>query len=105
MVGKKTRLIFHLSYPRGSGKSVNENTPEELSKVKYKDFEMAVRLVLELGKNCALGKSDLSAAFRHFAIAKKFWCLLVMKERDPVTKRWKDFVDKCMPFGASISCA
>ena len=35
--GKKTRLIFHLSYPRNTGKSVNANTPERLKKVKYCD--------------------------------------------------------------------
>ena len=27
--GKDVRLIFHLSYPRNSGKSVNENIPKE----------------------------------------------------------------------------
>ena len=28
-----------------------------------------------------------------------------MKAKDPITKDWKFFVDKCLPFGASISCA
>ena len=28
-----------------------------------------------------------------------------MKVRDPITKIWKFFVDKCLPFGSSISCA
>ena len=28
-----------------------------------------------------------------------------MKARDPVTQQWLFFVDKCLPFGASISCA
>ena len=28
-----------------------------------------------------------------------------MKARDPITKIWKFFVDKCLPFGSSISCA
>ena len=31
--GKDTRLIFHLSYPRGKGSSVNANTPLDLCKV------------------------------------------------------------------------
>ena len=31
--GKSTRLIFHLSYPRGKGTSVNANTPKEMCKV------------------------------------------------------------------------
>ena len=28
-----------------------------------------------------------------------------MKARDPMTKAWKYFVDKCLPFGSLISCA
>ena len=32
--GKNTRLIFHLSYPRGKGTSVNANTPAEMCSVK-----------------------------------------------------------------------
>ena len=28
-----------------------------------------------------------------------------MRARNPVTKEWMFFVDKCLPFGASISCA
>ena len=28
-----------------------------------------------------------------------------MKARHPVTKKWFFFVDKCLPFGLSISCA
>ena len=28
-----------------------------------------------------------------------------MKAEDPKTGEWKYFVDKCLPFGASISCA
>ena len=27
-----------------------------------------------------------------------------MKGKDPKTRQWKYFVDKCLPFGASISC-
>ena len=45
--GKDVRLIFHLSYPRnpksGLKESLNANTPEHLSSVKYKDFDQVVR--------------------------------------------------------------
>ena len=45
--GKATRLIFHLSYPRGNEKiSVNANTPEEICKVNYPDFNEAVQLCI-----------------------------------------------------------
>ena len=47
--GKATRLIFHLSYPRGSGLSVNENTPKSKTKVVYPEFDDAVRLLNRLG--------------------------------------------------------
>ena len=105
--GTKTRLIFHLSYPRGGEppRSVNANTPEHLSAVKYTEFEEAVRLCLAAGVDCKAAKSDLSSAFRHLCIAPQFWKYLVMKAQHPVTGVWYFFIDKCMPFGASISCA
>ena len=103
--GTKTRLIFHLSYPRNSNRSVNYNTPDELAKVQYKNFTDAVKLCLKEGKGCFAGKSDLTSAFQHLAIKKKFWKFLVMKAQHPVSNQYFYFVDKCMPFGAAISCA
>ena len=116
--GTKTRLIFHLSYPKKkkfkneqgiwettSSPSVNSNTPECLTKVSYPDFDEAVKLCLKAGKNCHAGKSDLSSAFRHLCIARRFWRYLVMKAKNPLDKKWYFFFDKCLPFGASISCA
>ena len=48
--GKKTRLIFHLSYPREEDStSINANTPEQLTKVSYKDFDEAVKLCIKEG--------------------------------------------------------
>ena len=103
--GKKTRLIFHLSYPRDQGTSVNANTPSELCSVQYKNFEEAVRLCLRVGKACFAGKSDFSSAFRHLPINKHFWRYLVMKAKNPRTRKWCFFVDKCLLFGLSCSCA
>ena len=84
--GKKTRLIFHLSYPRDSGKSVNENTPQELCSVQYPAFDEAVKLCLKAGRGCSAGKSDLTSAFRHLGIRKQDWKFLVMKAKKP--RRW-----------------
>ena len=96
--GKKTRLIFHLSHPKKGTTSVNHNTPEELSTVKYKDFDEAVRLCLRLWKKkefennkefgermfkLMAGKSDLSNAFRNLPINPFFWKFLVMKAQSP----------------------
>ena len=105
--GKKTRLIFHLSHPRDTTKgiSINGNTPEHMTKVQYKEFEDAVKLCIKEGKGCHIGKSDMTSAFRHFAISKKFWKFLIMKAQNPLDGKWYYFVDKCMPFGASISCS
>ena len=36
---------------------------------------------------------------------KDQWYLLVMKAKHPITGRVCYFVDKCLPFGSSISCA
>ena len=105
--GTKTRLIFHLSYPRNpkKGFSVNASTPTELTSVKYPSFDDAVRLCIKCGLKCKVAKSDMSSAFRHFGINKKFWKFLVMKAFHPETNKVYYFIDKCMPFGAAISCA
>ena len=105
--GKKTRLIFHLSHPRDQEKgiSVNGATPEEMKKVKYKEFDDAIRLCIIEGIGCAVAKSDLSAAFRHLPIKPEHWKFLVMKAKNPVDQQWYYFIDKCLPFGAAISCA
>ena len=107
--GTKTRLIFHLSHPRcpKSKKklSVNANIPKEMTSVKYADFTDAVILCMKCGKGCFAGKSDMTSAFRHLCIAKKFWKYLVLKAKHPISGVWFYFVDKCLPFGAAISCA
>ena len=102
--GLKTSLIFHLSYPR-DGDSVNSGIPHEECTVKYLDFDDAVKLCLQEGAGCSIGKSDMSSAFRHVPMAKCQWWLLVMKPEHPSTKKVYYFVDKCLPFGSSISCA
>ena len=102
--GKKTRLIFHLSYPR-NGDSVNSGILEDMCSVKYPDFMEAVELYLQAGKGCFCAKSDMSMAFRNVPMNKASWCWLVLKATHPITQKVYYFVDKCLPFGASISCA
>ena len=102
--GTKTRLIFHLSYPRG-GESVNAGISKEVCAVKYPDFEEAVKLCLQEGRGCYVAKSDMSSAFRHVPMRPDQWFLLVMKAVHPSTGQVFYFVDKCLPFGSSISCA
>ena len=102
--GTNHRLIFHLSYPR-SGDSINSGTPREICKVKYCEFDDAIKRCLEEGVGCFISRSDFSAAFRNLGIKKEHWPLLVMKARCPLDQKWYFFVDKCLPFGASISCS
>ena len=103
--GNDTRLIFHLSYPRGKGISVNENKPENKCSVKYPDFNEAIQLCLKAGKGCHVAKSDMKSAFRNLGIKMEHWKFLVMKAKSPIDGKMYYFVDKCLPFGASISCS
>ena len=60
---------------------------------------------MEAGEACFCAKLDMSMAFRNVPMDKKSWCYLVLKATHPRTGKVYYFVDKCMPFGASISCA
>ena len=102
--GTKTRLIFHLSHPK-KGDSVNSGIPEEMCSVEYPDFMDALKICIKAGKGCSCAKSDMSMAFRNVPMDKESWRYLVLKCEHPVTGKVYYFVDKCLPFGASISCA
>ena len=113
----KTRLIFHLSYDfkLKDGKtsySINHHTPKEFCTVKYKDLDFAIQASLYLKNNIgnafqglAYSKTDVISAFRILPIRPEQRYLLIIKAYDPTTGQVWYFVDKCLPFGASISCA
>ena len=104
--GKKTRLIFHLLYPRGTCTSVNDGIPEEKCSVKYPEFEHAVHMCTSLDSELIyIGKSDMSMAFRHMPLSPLDYSILVLKCEHPKTKKIWWFLDKCLPFRSSISCA
>ena len=73
--------------------------------VTYPDFSKAIELCRRAGKGCKLSKSDMRAAFRNLGILRRQWKFLVMKAQSPIDHKWYYFVDKCLPFEASISCA
>ena len=103
--GKDTRLIFHLSFPRkGSVQSVNAQTPKKCCEVKYADFAEAIRMCIKAGKSCKIGKSDMQSAFRNLGIRPELFKILIIKAVSPFDGRTYWFVDKCLPFGHSISC-
>ena len=107
--GNQARLIFHLSYDFDRFKSINHYIPREWCTVKYNDLDHAIRTclrLLELDPEAVLwfGISDLKCPFHLVPLSPKFWPLLTMWVRNAVTKEWNYFIDKCLPFGASISC-
>ena len=84
---------------------MNSGIPKSKTSVRYPDFEEAIKLCLQEGVACSIAKSDMSSAFRHVPLKKDQWFLMVMKATHPITKEVWYFVDKCLPFGSSISCA
>ena len=110
--GGKTRLIFHLSFDfeDTGNRSVNHHTPDHLCTVKYNDLDMAIKQCIQVVKETGLtqlfySKSDCSSAFRLLPVKISQRCWLLMKMKHPVTKVIYFFIEKCLPFGASISCA
>ena len=87
---KKTRLIFHLSYPK-TGNSVNSGIPKIKTSVKYPDFMEAVRLCMGTGHFANCTKSDMSMAFHNVPLAPSMWSLLVIKVAHPITERFGIF--------------
>ena len=52
-----------------------------------------------------LGKTDLVSAFRMLPTHPDQWFLLILKAENPISGEIAYFVDKCLSFGLSISCA
>ena len=126
----KTRLIFHLSYDfpgQSQGKSVNHHTLKDQCTVHYPDIDFAVKQYLRLheqgeqrednkarsGRSVQdyrptvvyAGRSDIQSAFRVVPLKRESWPWLIMMAEDPKMGKIKFFVDKCLPFGTSISCS
>ena len=99
--GGQSHLIFHLSYDfKGGGLSINHYIPQEICTVKYNDLDHAVKACLKLlqqDKNRSIwfGIVDIKSAFHLIPLSEKYWKLLVMKARSPMTGQWKYFIDEC----------
>ena len=60
----------------------------------------------ELGiETLVFAKSDLKSAFHILGILPGHRCFLVMMAKHPLTGKTYFFVDKCLRFGATISCS
>ena len=103
--GTKTRLIFHLSYPKHDNTSVNARIPKHYCSVAYPDFDQAVKLCVLAGKNAKMGRSDMSMAFRQDPLRVEQFNLMILKATHPKTGVTYFFADKALPFGCAESCA
>ena len=108
--GNQTRLIFHLSYDFKEFKSVNFYTPAEICSVQYRDLDFTIKHALHYlqidPQTCLwFAKSDMKSAFRMLLLSHASYWVLVMKAINPETNKTCYFIDKCLPFGSSISCS
>ena len=110
----QTRLIFHLSYDFGESweqRSFNYHTPDKMCSISYNDLDHAVANCLRILKQnpgiqiLYFAKTDLTSAFRQILGHPSFYKWLCMKATNPEDGQTYYFVDKCLLFGASISCA
>lgn len=91
------RLIHHLSYPEGL--SINDFIPPEACTVQYTSFDQTVDMIQKLGNDAFMAKFDIKSAFRLLPVIPADFPLLGMSFQDQF------YIDKCLPFGCSISCA
>ena len=117
-LGGQTRMIFHLLYDfdGNENQSLNYYTPKELCTVKYNDLDMAmrycIRMLEDLGVNPGnekhplwFSKTNLKSAFHLLLVKRTQWKWLIFKVKHPIDGNFCYFIDKCVPFGASHSCA
>ena len=91
------RVIHHLSFPENN--SVNAFISHEVCTVHYSSIDDAVLMIHRLGKGAKLAKTDIKSAFRLIPVFPGDFDLLGF------TLDGLYYFDKCLPFGASISCA
>ena len=92
----KYRMIHDLSYPHSEG--VNVFISKEDSTVSYETLDTVIALLIEVGRNALMAKSDIEEAFRIIPIHPSDYWLLGLS--------WDNqfYYDKCLAMGASVSC-
>ncbi|XP_072025655.1 uncharacterized protein [Amphiura filiformis] len=93
----KYRMIQHLSYPDEG--SINDGIDRAYCAVEYTKFDVAVNVVVRVGKGAMMAKADIESAFRLLPVHPDDFGLLGMKIGDDY------YVDKALPMGASCSPA
>ena len=101
MVPKKNttemRMITHPSYPHRN--SINSHIDPADTKTQYQSFDAALKLVAAQGKGAYMLKGDVKLAFWLVPIRPQDWHLLGSCFQQQY------YIDICLHFGASISCA
>ena len=87
-----------MSYPYNKS-SVNSGIPEEFSSVKYQSVQDDIDIILDLGPNTFMAKSDIKSAFRLIPIHPTDYRLFGFKFDG------KFYFDKCLEMGCASSCA
>ena len=85
------RLIHHLSYR--TDKSINDHIPDELKTVHYSSIDDAIEIILNLGPNVTMAKTDISNAFRIIPIHPHDHAILGIKFNGFF------YFDQCLPMG------
>lgn len=91
------RLIHHLSYPQNC--SINDFIPDESKRVSYATIDNAIDLIVALGPNCKLAKTDIDSAYRNVPIHPNDHELL------GISWAGQYYFDRCLPMGCASSCA
>ena len=87
------RLIHHLSYPQNF--SINDFIPEESKRVSYATIDNAVDLIVTLGPNCKLAKTNIDSAYRNVPIHPNDHELL------GISWAGQYYFDRCLPMGCA----
>jgi hypothetical protein len=91
------RLIHHLSYPKD--KSNNDHIPDELKTVHYSSIDDAIEIILNMGPNASMSKTDISNAFRIIPIHPHDHPILGIRCNGCF------YFDQCLPMGCASSCS
>ena len=91
------RLIHNLSYPTDT--SINDHIPDEIKTVHYSSIDDAIDIILNVGPNVTMAKTDISNAFRIIPIHPHDHAVLGIKFNGCF------YFDQCLPMGCASSCS
>ena len=91
------RLIHNLSNP--TDKSIDDHIPDELKTVHYSSIDYAIEIILNMGPNATMAKTDISNAIRIIPIHPHDHAILGIKFNGCF------YFDQRLPMGCASSCS